>query len=329
MCQGIPAIQILPPKGAPRAEADALARTLWHSTRWCHVLVGLGRGADTLHAQVAYGVSAQPALNRTFWDHATQYVARHGTAPQLLGGDLNFDLNYPLRAPPSILASLLTRRLADADLELATASGRDPLCSYHGPEGTRPSRIDGLLVDMAALLHAAERLPRGAISGHIPVCFDIHLRGASQRVVKFVRPKPVVPAQREEHERLLLVQRLLDPMEAGWQAALATGDVDRAWAFWTTTAEEALLALACPDITPDTLPAGATLPVAPPHLPLGRGTDQLLREVRLCPKQRRDTWGPLTCPVARIQEAQGPLREVLCWLGRPAQAPGVMPRAVR
>ena len=31
--QGIPARQILPPKGAPRTEADALAQTLWHSTR--------------------------------------------------------------------------------------------------------------------------------------------------------------------------------------------------------------------------------------------------------------------------------------------------------
>ena len=258
-------------------------------------------------------------------------MARHGTAPQLVGGDFNFDLNYPLRAPPSVLASLLTRRLADADLELATALGRDPLCSYHGPEGTRPSRIDGLLVDtrLAALLHAAERLPQGAISGHTPVCFDIHLKGASQRVVKFVRPKPLVPAQREEHERLLLVQRLLDLMEAGWRTALATGDVDRAWAFWTATAEETLLALACPDITPDTLPARATLALAPPHLPRGRGTDQLLREVRLCPKQRRDTGGPLTCPVARVQAAQGPLREVLRWLGRPAQGPGILPRAVQ
>ena len=154
-----------------------------------------------------------------------------------------------------------------------------------------------------ALLHAAERVPRGAISGHTPVCFDLHLRGVSQRVVKFVRPKPVVPAQREEHERLLLVQRLVDPLEARWQAALAAGDVDRAWAFWTTTAEETLLDLACPDIAPDTLLAGATLPVAPPHLPRSKGTDQLLREVRLCPKQRRHTGGPLTCPVARIQAA--------------------------
>ena len=145
----------------------------------------------------------------------------------------------------------------DADLELASA-----LCSYHGPEGTRASRIDGLLVDtrLASLLHTAERRPRGAVPGHTPVCFDLHLRGMSQRVVKFVRPKPVVPAQREEHERLLLVQGLLDPLEARWRAALSAGDVDRAWALWTTTAEETLLALACLDITPDSLPAGATLP---------------------------------------------------------------------
>ena len=148
-------------------------------------------------------------------------------------------------------------------------------------------------------------------------------------MVKFVRPKPLVPAQREEHERLLLVQRLLDPMEAVWRTALATGDVDRAWAFWIATAEETLLALACPDITPDSLPTGATLPLAPPHLPRGRSTDQLLWEVRLCPKQRRDTGGALTCPVARVQAAQGPLRAVLRWLGRPAQGPGVLPRAVQ
>ena len=195
-----------------------------------------------------------------------------------MGGDLNFDLDYPLRAPPSVVASLLTRRLVDADLELASALGRDPLCSYQGSEGTRPSRIDGLLADMrlAALLHAAEHLPRGAIPGYAPVRFDLHVKGWLQRVVKSVRPKPVALAPREEHERLLLTQRLLDPMEAGWQAALSTGDGDRASAFWTTAAEETLLALACPDITPDSLPARAMLPLPPPHLPRGRGTDQLL-----------------------------------------------------
>ena len=53
--------------------------------------------------------------------------------------------------------------------------------------------MDGLLMDtrMAALLHAAGRLPQGTISGHTLVRFDIHLTGALQRVIKFVRPKPL------------------------------------------------------------------------------------------------------------------------------------------
>ena len=193
---------------------------------------------------------SRPSRPSTGLSGTTPHVTwrARGRPPNWWGGDLNFDLDYPLRAPPSVLASLLTRRLVDADVELASALGRDPLCSYQGPEGTRPSRIDGLLVDtrLVTLLHTAERLPRGAIPGHAPVRFDLHLRGASQPVVKFVRPKPVAPAPREEHERLPLEQRLLDPLEAGWRAALSTGDVDRAWAFWTTTAEETLLALACP-----------------------------------------------------------------------------------
>ena len=53
----------------------------------------------------------------------------------------------------------------------------------HGLEGMRPSRIDGLLVDtwLAALLHPAELLPRGAIPSPTPVRFDLHLKGSSQR----------------------------------------------------------------------------------------------------------------------------------------------------
>ena len=188
--------QILPPKGAPITEADALPQTLWHTTRWCHVLVGLGRGADSLHAKVEYGVSAQPALHRTFWSHTTQYVARHGTAPRLVGGDFNFDLDYPLRAPPSVLASLLTRRLVDVDLGLAPALGRDPLCSYHGPEAARPSRIDGLLVESG--LRRCSMRRSGCRVGHFggtpPYVSTSTCGGVSQRVVKFVRPKPVVPA---------------------------------------------------------------------------------------------------------------------------------------
>ena len=79
--QGVRARQVLPPKGAPRSEADSLAQALSHSARSCHVPVGLRRGADSLHARVAYGVSSHPASNRVYCNQATQYVAPHGAAP--------------------------------------------------------------------------------------------------------------------------------------------------------------------------------------------------------------------------------------------------------
>ena len=145
--------------------------------------------------------------------------------------------------------------------------------------------------------------------GHTPVRFDLHLKGASQRVVNFVRPKPIELAPREELERLLLVDHLLDPTEDGSRAALSLADVDQAWAFWTTGAQETLLALSCPDIAPNTLPLGAALPLAPPHLPRGKGTDRLLRDVRLCPKQRRDTGGPLTCPLGASEWPRAPSKK--------------------
>ena len=212
-----------------------------------------------------------------------------GQPPNWWRGTSTLTSNTCCAPPPPVCPGiLLVRRLVDADLDLASALGRDRVCSYQGPEGTRPSHIDGLLVDtrLAALLHAAELLPRGAIPGHTPVRFDLHLKGSSHRSVKFVRPKPVELAPQEEQERPLLTQRLMDPLEAGWHAALSTGDADRALAFWTTAAEETFLALSCPDITPDSLPAGAALPLAPPPPTFPRAG-----EPTNCPKQRRDTGG--------------------------------------
>ena len=86
------------PKGAPWGKADTLAQALWHSTRWC-----FGRWLESLRAHAACNVSLQLALNRAFWDHVAQYVARHGAAPKLVVGDLNFDLDRLLRAPLCIL----------------------------------------------------------------------------------------------------------------------------------------------------------------------------------------------------------------------------------
>ena len=251
-------------------------------------------------------------------------------APQLDHGDLNFDLNNLLRAPPCVVAALLFRSVVDAGFWLARAAWGAPLCSYPGPEGLPPSRIDGLLVDtrLAAPLRAAEVLPCGAIPGHTAVRFDLHLRVASRHVVKFVRPRPIELAPLEEHQRLLLVNRHVDPSEVGWRTALATGDVDRACAFLTTAADETLLALSCPDVTPDTLP-GAALRLNLRHLPRGKGTNELLCEVRLCPKERRDTGGPLTCPLLRFQAAQVPLWEVLRSLEWLAHGVGALPHRVQ
>ena len=117
--QGIPVRQAPPPpKGAPRNEADSLAQALWHSTRYCHVQVGLRRVVDSLHAQGTYGVFSKPTLSHGFWDHTTDYVARHGAAPQRSGGEFNFNLNLLLRLPsprlsrrPSLFAGRWTRTL--------------------------------------------------------------------------------------------------------------------------------------------------------------------------------------------------------------------------
>ena len=285
-----------PPKGAPPDEADTLAQTVWHSTCWCQVLVGLGRGVDSLHAQMAYGVSSQQVLRRVFCDHATQPMARHGVSPTS-GGTSTLTSTTSCGLPRLSWRPYWSAGWWTGTLNCGPPSLGDSRCLYEGAEGTHPSRIAGLLVDtrLVALLYAVGLVPRGAILGHTPVRFDLPRRESSYRVVKFVRPKPVLLAPREEHEQLLLTQRLLDLLEAKWQAALSMGDVDRAWAFWTTAAAETFLALA-----PGSFPAVAAVPLAPPHRPRGRGSNQLLCEVCLCPRQRRDTGGPLTSPLARI-----------------------------
>ena len=113
---------------------------------------GVGIGVPAYSGGLRRLLTAGPQPGILGPGHAVRGAPRGG--PSAGGGGLNFDLDHLLWAPPSVLASLLVRRLVDADLELASAFGRDPLCSYQGQEGTRPSRIDGLLVDtrLATLL---------------------------------------------------------------------------------------------------------------------------------------------------------------------------------
>ena len=114
----------------------------------------------------------------------------------------------------------------------------------------RPSRIDGLLVGthLAPLLLRAPSLSMGGIPGHQPVCFDLHLQGARQRVLKFVRPRPVTP-YRGSLTSAWLVSRLVDPLRHRWLEVVGVEDVDRLWGLWTRVAEEVLLALSCPEST--------------------------------------------------------------------------------
>ena len=51
-------------------------------------------------------------------------------------------------------------------------------------------------------------LPRGALLGQTSVRFDLYLDGASQLMLKFVRPRPTLLAQRSDDVRALLVARL-------------------------------------------------------------------------------------------------------------------------
>ena len=109
----------------------------------------------------------------------------------------------------------------------------------------------------------------------------------------------------------------------------ASGNVDIACAFWTSVAEESLLALAQPLLQPDDLCPASPLPAAPEGMKRGRGTSHLIRQVRLFPKQPKVSGAPKTCALARLHAAYGALRPVLAWhRGRGAE-PGQVAREVQ
>ena len=84
--QGHPVREEKPRAGA--LDSDT-ASELWHSVRWCHVLVGLGTWANILHVQAIYRVPSQPELNHAAWERALEYVV-----PQGVGGVLKFLLDH-------------------------------------------------------------------------------------------------------------------------------------------------------------------------------------------------------------------------------------------
>ena len=242
-----------------------------------------------------------------------------------LGGDFNHPLDDLTQVLPSVLMALLTRRLVDADKELAVARGLPCVCRFDGGANKRPTQIDGLLVStrLAIALRDAQAIAETGIPGHTPAEFELDVEMVGQPVVRFVKPEPVTLLERDPDLLADLVDRLLAPLEESRDAALATGDVDRAWGFWTWAAEEVLLALSLPHLQPPDIDRRPPLPVALDSMRRGRGTAALVREDRLCPRQQRSNGAPETCPLARLHGVQGAIRPVLRWLRDPHRAPGV------
>ena len=294
------------------------------------MLVSAGSGDVTVHVQPVYGHSGRPAANAAFFGRVLEYAARHGNAPQLLGGDFNDPLDDLRRLPQSLSMALLTRRLVDVDAELAAATGGERVCCYEGGAGMRPTRIDGLLTStaLAPMMRLATALPETGIPGHMPAVFELGLEAADQRVARFVKPKKEEVPQRDPEALEELGECLLSPLEAEWTTMLERGDVDAARKYWTWTAEEVLLALSLPHLAPADIDGPAPLPVAPATLSKGRGTGTLVRETRLCPRQQKQGGAPETLPLARVHAAQGALRTVLRWLRRPDPRPGAAPRGL-
>ena len=223
---GVPARAVRPPR---KREQDPLHTELWESRRWLHVLVGAGSGDVTVHVQPVYGHSGRPAANAAFFGSVLEYAARHGNAPQLLGGDFNDPLDDLRRLPQSLSMALMTPRLVDVDAELAAATGGERVCRYEGGAGMRPTRIDGLLAStaLAPMIRSVTALPETGIPGHMPAVFELGLEAAGQRVARFVKPKKVEVPQRGPEALEELGERLLSPLEAEWTTMQERGDIRR------------------------------------------------------------------------------------------------------
>ena len=214
---------------------DPLHTEVWESCRWMHVLIGTSTGDTAVHVQPLYGHSGRPEENTVFFGRVLEYVARQGNAPQILGGNVDAPLDDLHRLPPALSMTLLTRRLVDADAEMAAAMGHPCVCRYEGGAGMSSTCIDGILVStaLAPALRSAAALEDTAIPGHVPAAFDIDLEAVAQRVIRFVKPPRLDILWRGREEMETLAECLLGPLTSEWEGVLARGDVDEALGYWT------------------------------------------------------------------------------------------------
>ena len=164
-------------------------------------------------------------------------------------------------------------------------------------DGGQPRRIDGMWADSkrAGTLCAVELVEGHSLPGHRVVQYSVNLERAHQKVVKMAKVQCIKVCPMEREQEGLLVERMLEPHSQRWEELVQAREVDGMWELWTWLAEEVGLALSCPELEgPDDLRAGEPLPHAPAALHRGRGTDQMLRSVNLCPEKCTERGEPKT-----------------------------------
>ena len=224
----------------------------------------------------------------------------------------------------------------DVDLLHARTTGQDCQCSYHnGSIKQKPTRIDGILADAKTASAIMKVLPteRCPVPGHKPVTFTFNFKQSAQRVLKFVRLPPMIPAHLQKHKRDRIVKGVTEPYVAIWEKVLdnEASTADQLWDLWTWLAEETMLILTM--APPPAVRTGiCQLPLAPQELPRGRGTKKMLKTVELTPKRMTSSGLPCTAPTKEMSALLSALVPVMKWAASREQAVvpvmGPVPREV-
>ena len=186
-----------PAKQAQRDPGCTLSEELWNSGRWLHVIVTPADGKRPLNVIVVYGIPGDHMLNGKLWEAVLTEVAKLGNSPFLIATDANVQLDHYRCMPNLMMTELLSGRIVDVDLLHARTTGQDCQCSYHnGSIKQKPTRIDGILAyaKTASAIMKVLSTERCPVPGHKPVTFTYHFKQSAQRVLKFVRLPPMIPA---------------------------------------------------------------------------------------------------------------------------------------
>ena len=325
-----------PAKQARRDPGCTLSEELWNSGRWLHVIVTPADGKRPLNVIVVYGIPGDHKLNGKLWEAVLTQVAKLGNSPFLIATDANVQLDHYRCMPNLMMTELLSGRIVDVDLLYARTTGQDCQCSYHnGSIKQKPTRIDGILADAKTASAIMKVLPteRCPVPGHKPVTFTFNFKQSAQRVLKFVRLPPMIPAHLQKRKRDQIVKDVTEPYVAIWEKVLdnEASTADQLWDLWTWLAEETMLVLTM--APPPAVRTGiCQLPLAPQESPRGRGTKKMLKTVELTPKRMTSSGLPCTAPTKEMSALLSALVPVMKWAASREQAVvpvmGPVPREV-